>query len=245
MKKLVAAALLLVTLAACSQKPRPEAAPIASATVTDAEIEAVQATLLRGDRKAATKQVNALIKRAPMDPSLLLLKQSITGDAAADLGPTNYPYAVKPGDTIEGLAARLLGNRLKAYQLARYNGLEAPVTLAPGQTLRIPGAMPVAPKPKPAVSERPARTTAPAPAPAAARPKPPAAASTRPAPAPAANPAAARQARAAGLTALNQGNVTRAVALLRRANALDPGNALIQRDLQRAERIANTVRARN
>jgi hypothetical protein len=32
--------------------------------------------------------------------------------------------------------------------------------------------------------------------------------------------------------------------LLQRAHALDPGNAVILRDLQRAERIAATVRAR-
>jgi hypothetical protein len=32
--------------------------------------------------------------------------------------------------------------------------------------------------------------------------------------------------------------------LLRRASAADPGNALIARDLARAERIAATVRAR-
>jgi Flp pilus assembly protein TadD len=62
--------------------------------------------------------------------------------------------------------------------------------------------------------------------------------------APLANPAVARQLRAAGLAALNQGNIDRAVALLRRAATLDPGNPLIARDLGRAERIAATVRAR-
>ncbi|MDB5737864.1 MAG: hypothetical protein JWO65_1532, partial [Sphingomonas bacterium] len=62
--------------------------------------------------------------------------------------------------------------------------------------------------------------------------------------APVANPALAARMRAAGLAALNQGNVDRAVALLRRASQLDPGNALIGRDLERAERIARTVKAR-
>jgi len=36
----------------------------------------------------------------------------------------------------------------------------------------------------------------------------------------------------------------RAVGLLRRAAALDPGNPVIARDLTRAERIAATVKAR-
>jgi EAL domain-containing protein (putative c-di-GMP-specific phosphodiesterase class I) len=59
-----------------------------------------------------------------------------------------------------------------------------------------------------------------------------------------ANPAAAQRARSAGLAALNRGAVKQAVGLLQRAHALDPGNAVILRDLQRAERIAATVRAR-
>jgi hypothetical protein len=50
--------------------------------------------------------------------------------------------------------------------------------------------------------------------------------------------------RSAGLAALNRGAVKQAVGLLQRAHALDPGNAVILRDLQRAERIAATVRAR-
>ena len=48
----------------------------------------------------------------------------------------------------------------------------------------------------------------------------------------------------ARIAALNQGNVDRAVGLLRRAKQLDPANPLIARDLARAERIAATVRAR-
>jgi Flp pilus assembly protein TadD len=58
------------------------------------------------------------------------------------------------------------------------------------------------------------------------------------------NPIVARQLHAAGLTALNQGAVDRAVNLLRRAAALDPGNAVMARDVARAERIATTVKAR-
>ena len=57
-----------------------------------------------------------------------------------------------------------------------------------------------------------------------------------------ANPAAAQRARAAGLAALNRGAVKEAVGLVQRAHSLDRGNALILRDMQRAERIAETVR---
>lgn len=206
--------------------------------VSASEIDAVQRDLLAGKKREAEKQLKALLRREPMNPNLLLLSQSIGKDPQELLGPNNYPYAVRAGETIEDIADHLLGNRLKAYQLARYNQLAMPVQLAVGQTLRIPGAPP-RPKPQPA----PARPALPAPAPKpSAKPVP---AAPKPAPArPAANPAAAQRLRAQGLAALNRGAVNDAVTLLQRAQAQDPGNALITRDLQRAQRIAATVRAR-
>ncbi|MBS0480110.1 MAG: LysM peptidoglycan-binding domain-containing protein, partial [Proteobacteria bacterium] len=176
----------------------------------------------------------------PMNPAATMLSGSIKGDPKELLGPQSYPYTARAGDTMEGLAERFLGNRMKAYQLVRYNGLKAPVTLAAGQELRIPGEPP-RPEPVRRVEPEPARpvaTTPVAPKPRVVTPKP-----ATPV-APGINPVAARQLRTAGLAALNQGNVDRAVGLLRRAKQLDPANALIARDLARAERIAATVRAR-
>jgi hypothetical protein len=233
----LAALASLAALAACAKGPAPQ--PVAApAPLAESEIEGVQALLMQGDRKGAEQRLKPLLKRAPMNPKLQLLRDSISGDPKELLGPTNYPYTVRAGETIEQLAERLLGNRLKAYQLARYNDLANPSALAAGQILRIPGSPP-RPRPQPAV-ERPART-----APAAA-PRPRSAApAAAPVPArPVANPAAAQRARSAGLAALNRGAVKQAVGLLQRAHALDPGNAVILRDLQRAERIAATVRAR-
>jgi hypothetical protein len=233
----LAALASLAALAACSKGPAPQPAA-AVAPLAESEIEGVQALLMQGDRKGAEKSLKPLLKREPMNPKLQLLRDSISGDPKDLLGPTNYRYTVRAGETIEQLAERLLGNRLKAYQLARYNDLANPSALTAGQILRIPGSPP-RPKPQPA-PERPART-APAVTP---RPKP---AAPTPAPVPAkpvANPAAAQRARSAGLAALNRGAVKQAVGLLQRAHALDPGNAVILRDLQRAERIAATVRAR-
>lgn len=226
-----------LALAACAKGPPP--APIsAPAAVSDGDIDGVQAALMKGDRRGAEKLLKPLLKREPMNPRLALLHDSISGNPQEQLGPVNYPYTVRAGETIEAIADRLLGNRLKAYQLARYNDLANPSTLAAGQILRIPGAPPK-PKPQPA-PERPTRPAATVPA----RPKP-AVPIPAPAPAkPAANPAAAQRARSAGLAALNRGAVQQAVDLLQRAHMLDPGSAVILRDLQRAQRIAATVRAR-
>ena len=233
----LAAAAMLATLAACSGGgPRPgklPPPPRAVVTISPAEIDAVLALLLDGKEHDAARQLDRLLKRDPMSAGARLLKDSIERDPTELLGPTSYPYVVRAADTPLSLAQRLLGNRLKVYQLLRYNGLKAPVTLAPGQQLRIPGEPP---RIEPVRRSEPTAGMSPRPRPEAPRPVA--------APAPSGNPAAARTVRAAGLTALNGGDVNRAVGLLRRAAALDPGNPLIARDLTRAERIAATVRAR-
>jgi hypothetical protein len=137
-----------------------------------------------------------------------------------------------------GLADRFLGNKLKFYQLARYNGVKVPAALAAGTVLHIPGTppKPATPKPAPRSPEPPAPIVKPV----HPKPVPPPVAAPV---VPTANPALARQLRGAGLAALNQGKIDRAVALLSRAAALDPGNPLIARDLSRAERIARTVQS--
>lgn len=236
--KLVAAGAAALALAACSGGPaRVANTPPPVAKATAAETDAVFDLLMAGDEAAAAKRLKIIRKRDPMDPVAQLLGDSVARDPKELLGPDSYAYTVRPGDTIVGLAQRFLGNRLKAYQLLRYNGLKAPAVLTTGQVLRIPGE---APRAEPV--RHPEPTARPTPAPTA-KPKPAAPKPAAPT-APAANPVAARQARAAGLTALNQGNVGRAVALLRRAVALDPANPAIARDLARAERIAATVRSR-
>ncbi len=227
-----------LALAACSHGPSRHPEPV-SAAPEQASLDDVVTALNQGDEASARKQLRLIQKRSPNDPSARVLEESIEKDPVELLGPKSFTYAVQPGDTMVGLADRFLGNRLKFYQLARYNGVKVPATLAAGTVLHIPGTPPAPPRPKPA--------------PRAAEPAPTAKpAHSKPAPAPVAtpdapttNPALARQMRAAGLAALNQGKVDRAVALLGHAAALDPGNPLIARDLSRAQRIAQTVHAQH
>ena len=236
----IAALTLAIAVAACSgggPKPAAQLPTPPRAATAAGEVDAIIALLDAGDTKTAKRRIASALKRDPMNASVQVLRDSIVQDPAQLLGPVSHPYVTKPGDTMNGLAERFLGTRLKGYQLSRYNGIAVPATLAAGRTLRIPGEPPRA---------EPVRRVEPrAPAPSIAPPKP------RPAPTkplaaskPAANPAAARQARAAGLAALNQGDVARATNLLRRASLLDPGNPAIARDLGRAQRIAATVKAR-
>lgn len=222
-----------LALAACSQGPKtPAPVPVAPALVT--VTEAMQ-LLNQGDEAGARKAVKALLKRNPNDPGARVLADSLDRDPVELLGPKSFDYVVQSGDTMMGLSEKFLGTALKFYQLARYNGVKIPAQLAAGTTIRIPG---VAPRPPESPRPRPA------PHGAEAAPKPARAKAPAPAAAPVQNPAAAQKARSAGLAALNQGRVANAVALLRRAAALDPGNPLIQRDLSRAERIERTVQAK-
>jgi hypothetical protein len=57
------------------------------------------------------------------------------------------------------------------------------------------------------------------------------------------DPARATQLRAQALEQMNRGAINDAVANLQQATTLDPGNALIRRDLDRALRIQSTVQA--
>jgi hypothetical protein len=243
--KLGIAAALAASLAACGGggggRPATVSTPVVRAAPA-ADVEAVVQLLDAGEVGKAKKALARIAKASPGDPRVQLLHDSLTRDPVDLLGPESFAYTAKPGDTMLGLAQRFLGNRMKAYQLARYNALATPSALAAGTVLRIPA---------PAAAPRPA-IAAPRPEPArpAARPAPRArppvvAASPAPPPAaPARNPAASAQARAAGLAALNGGRVAQAIQQLRRAAALDPANPAVARDLARAERIAQTVRAR-
>ncbi len=231
----------ILALAACSHAPSHPAA--ASAEPASVPLDSVIAALDQGDEATARKQIKAIQKRTPADPAMRVLAESIDRDPIELLGPKSFPYTTQPGDTMLGLADRFLGNRLKFYQLARYNGIKVPATLAAGVALRIPGTPPRPPAPRPAPHPAEPAATIAKPAHPKAAPAPVAAPAAPVAPA--ANPTLARQLRGAGLAALNQGKIDRAVALLGRAAALDPANPLIARDLARAERIARTVRSQH
>lgn len=230
-RRILLAAISALLITACSGNPS-----VQTGALPANEVNAIAVLLHQGERKDAKKRVKAALKQDPTNPSLMLLKQAIDGDAREDLGPQSFPYTVQPGDTMAKLAQRFLGNWLKAYQLAQYNDIDTPDALQSGIVLRIPGQPPRAPSPTPSASRSP---KAPAATPASPQPR-----SSSPAPVTNADVAAAKRAHAAGLAALNRGKVNDAVAQLRRATTLDPGNAAIGRDLARAERIAATVRSR-
>jgi hypothetical protein len=212
----------------------PKAAPKAEGN-TGPVVEA----LWKGDSAKADKLLRKILKNTPNDPLARKLQREITEDPHKVLGSDNYPYKVKPGETLWGLAQRILGDPMMFYALARYNEITVPQSLAAGSTIRIPGKLRVeTPPPPPKPVEKPTEKPAEKPA---ATPTPPA---PQTPPAPAHDPARAARLRAAGLAAMNKGAIDRAVWLLRQAQLADPGNPLISRDLDRARKIQATVRRR-
>jgi hypothetical protein len=236
--RLITAAMASLLVAACSSAPTGRVASSSSAEPTLAsEVDAIVALLDAGNVRAAKKRIAGDLKKDPNNAQLMLLRDSITRNPQELLGPESYRYTVRQGETMTGLAQRFLGNRLKFYQLSRYNGIEQPASLQAGQVLNIPG------RPTPPPQQAVERRVQPAPAPIP-REKPKAAVAPAAPARPAANSLAARQARSAGLAALNAGQPAQAVTLLTRAANLAPGNAVIAHDLARARRIAATVGAR-
>jgi hypothetical protein len=195
-------------------------------------VREVIAALNRGDAPAARRVLVAMLRRQPSDAVARELLAQIDTDPRLLLGQESYSYTLREGETLSTIAQRALGNPMMFYALARYNNIAVPTSVVPGQTILVPGRRP-APPPPPRAEPRQAP----------ARPAPETAA---PAPRPAqrGNPALAARLRGQGLAALNAGLINRAVALLRQALSLDPGNALIRSDLGRALRIRSTVRSR-
>lgn len=230
--------LLTAALSACSHAP-------GTATSRPATIQAIGnaqrmgdviALLETGDRKNAERTLRQMVKNDPNDQASAALLESLTADPVSMLGAKSFAYRVEPGDRMIDLSRRFLGDRLKFYVLARYNGIEVPSSLKAGQMIRIPGDEP---------PPRPAPPPPPRAAPPAERPAAPAPAKQRPAAkTPIADPARAAQLRASGLAALNQGQVARAVVLLHQASVLAPADPLIRRDLERAQRIRRTVKTK-
>lgn len=227
------AVLLTLTLAACAQTPKagpipgaaprvgkvPPPAPTATPGLSarDRQNRAVE-LLGTGQGVLARAELIAVLAEQPANAVARKLLDQIDRDPRELLGEKHYAYKVRPGDTMSTLADRLLGDGLLFYGLARYNNITDPSQMTVGQTLRIPGA------PRKVTAAKPA---APSPTPVAQR-----------------NPTRAVQLRGQALEQMNRGAINRAVALLRQAQALDPGSAAIQRDLDRAVRIQANVRNR-
>ncbi|WP_309644022.1 LysM domain-containing protein [Phenylobacterium sp.] len=198
--------------------------------------------LSRGDPVQAKAEIQAFLLEQPDNDLGRSLLSQITEDPKVLLGAQSYAYTIQQGETLSMLADRYLDDRFKFYALARYNGIAVPSQSEVGQVIQIPGvprrAAEIRPRPRVAksddelIQQRLEAKRAATPPPAAA-PKPTAVAR---------NPARASQLRGSALELMSRGLIEQAVPLLRRALTFDPGNVVIQRDLDRAVRILGGIR---
>ena len=179
--------------------------------------------LSAGNAEEARLELDAALEQQPTYSTARRLKEQLDTDPRTLLGARSRTYVVQQGETMSVLAERFLGDSLLFYALARYNDLDAPNQLAAGQTLMIPQRAAVAAIP-PVTPGGQQAVTAP----------PPAVVATR-----GVDPARAGQLRLQALQRLNTGDANGAVVLLRQAQALDSANPAIQRDLDRASRLAS------
>ncbi|MEK6750381.1 MAG: LysM peptidoglycan-binding domain-containing protein [Pseudomonadota bacterium] len=100
--------------------------------------DAVQ-SLQVGDVDAAREDVRAALKLDPSYANAKSLLQQIDGDAVAMLGPKNFEYEIKAGDSLSSVAKRYLGDPLRFHILAKYNGVDNPSRLNVGQKIKVPG----------------------------------------------------------------------------------------------------------
>jgi LysM repeat protein len=127
------------TAAAAPAVPRDPAA--AQRLVTGA-VEHLQA----GNEDTARQDLQQALSLDPQNARAQSLWRQITTDPVSLLGRESFPYVIKPGDSLSGLAGRFLGDMHSFYALARYNDIKVPRQVAVGQSLRIPGKAP-APEP--------------------------------------------------------------------------------------------------
>ena len=158
-------------------EPKPEPAPPARPPVGSAEARGQAQQLLGqaleslndGDEAKARSQLQEIRELDPDNKQAACLMKGITADPTAALGSQAYPYTVRRGESLWGIARRALGDGCEFWLLARYNNIKVPKQLGVGQVIRIPGKVALAPPG--AAPAKPAATNR---VPPAERAKPPA-----------------------------------------------------------------------
>ncbi|MEW8253949.1 MAG: LysM peptidoglycan-binding domain-containing protein [Candidatus Thiodiazotropha taylori] len=102
--------------------------------------------LQQGDYENARNQLNWALMDDPDHKRANHLLEQMDADPIEYLGLKNFYYDVQPGDSLSQIAKNFLDDPYKFVILARYNDLDNPSKLAPGQRIRVPGVMREKPK---------------------------------------------------------------------------------------------------
>jgi len=177
-----------------------------------------------GRAEEARVELRAVLRKSPKNETALSLLAQIDADPVSLLGKPGDSYVVVAGDTMSDLTDRFLGDPLLFYALSRYNGIPAPNSLSEGRSLQLPARAKAVVPPR---AKAPGNASAHSPG------------STTPA---VVDEVKANATRMKALESLNQGDVDRAIGLLKEAQALNASDAAIDRDLERAMRIKTALK---
>jgi hypothetical protein len=210
--------------------PTPQIVVPTPAVAADERFTLILGLLSQGKVAQARVDLVQYLEDRPRDGRAKDMLRQIDTDPTILYGTASFPYTIGEDDSLASIARRFMGSPYRFYGLAKFNALSVPADAKPGQVIRVPGKPYVAPprRPRPAA---PQHEVAPATPTTATRPV--------------VDRAGAQRLRRAGLEQMSAGSIDRAVTLLERAAALDPGNGAIASDLARGRRIQSAVRSRN
>jgi Tfp pilus assembly protein PilF len=130
----------------------PPSLPAAPAlSPQEAKVEAQKQTLeardhlQNGDEAPARTNLERALLLDPSNELARELMDQVQADAQQALGAKSFAYTVQSGDSLSKLAERFLGDKMRFYILAKYNGIANPSKLAAGQVVKIPGTKPPSP----------------------------------------------------------------------------------------------------
>lgn len=98
--------------------------------------------LMMGNEEQGRRELLLALCQEPDDPKARDLLRQLDVAPEKELGREFVAYRVQPGDSLPGIAKRLLGDPYRFYLLARYNHLARPGEVSEGQCLRVPAQAP-------------------------------------------------------------------------------------------------------
>ena len=154
--RLLVLSLLFIGLTSCQTSP-PVGEPGRNGEIGTPEQEQTLGPRLRkaivlletGQETVARGELQTVLVDFPDSKRAKNLLQQIDADPEAQLGKQHFSYKLKYGDSLSTVAERFLGDPLKFYILAKYNGIDNPKAVSTGQIIKVPGDKPEAEYVKP------------------------------------------------------------------------------------------------
>ncbi|MEJ2455359.1 MAG: LysM domain-containing protein [Candidatus Thiodiazotropha sp.] len=124
------------------QESEPEIVPPPDDLPASVRVRKALEMLEQGDYENARNQLSWALQEKPGLQIADNLIRQIDADPVDYLGVKNFYYKVESGDSLSIIAGKFLEDPMKFVILARYNKLDNPSKLAPGDRIRVPGKMP-------------------------------------------------------------------------------------------------------